>query len=384
MSNYPKSLLAMLAASMLLGCASKSNVVQPEPLRQIAEPEVEGKKLWSVALAAPRDLGGLRPLLVAGRVFLADAKGQVRSITAQGEAEWSVDTATRMAAGPVLVDGALIIGTLDGEVIALEATDGSERWRTQLSSEVVAPPAGADDLVVVRSGDGRIYGLSASDGSRRWTLNRSVPALTLRGGAPMQVDYARVYVGMDNGRVLAVQRDNGEPAWEEAVSVPAGRTEIERIVDVDADLLLAEGILFATSYGGDLVAFDASSGRALWRRSLASYSGMSLDAQCLYVTDVDSVVWCLDPRNGAALWEQEQLKHRRLGAPLAYKGNVLVADFEGYVHALSAASGRIIGRSRAGSKAVAVPLQDADGQVYALTRGGRLQVMDWQPAKDTN
>lgn len=373
----------LLGAALLSACASNAKVAKPEPLRQIAEAEVVGKKLWAESMAAPRDLNGLRPLLAAGRVFVADAAGRVQSISANGELQWSVKTKARLSAGPVLADGALLLGTLDGEVLALEAGDGSERWRSQLSSEVVTQPAAADDLVVVRSGDGRVYGLAAEDGARRWTLNRSVPALTLRGGAPLLLDYARVYVGMDNGRVLAVNRSNGEPVWEEAVSVPAGRTEIERIVDVDADLLLVDGVLFAASYGGDLVAFEAASGRALWRRSMASYSGMSLDAQCLYVTDVDAVVWCLDPRNGAALWEQNQLMHRQLSAPLAYKGNVLVADFDGYVHALSAASGKIIGRMRSGSDAVVVPMQSADGQVYLLNRGGRLQVLDWQPIEAT-
>ncbi len=378
-----KLCLTLVVAGLLSACASDSKVAKPEPLRKIAEPEVRAEKIWSRSLDAPRELTGLRPLLAAGRVFVAERAGAVRSLDAKGKAIWQVQTGLRLSAGPALVDGALIMGTLDGEVVALEAQDGQERWRASLSSEVISRPAGEGDLVAVRSGDGRVYGLAATDGERRWTVNRSVPALTLRGSAPLVVGRGAVFVGMDNGRVLALSRDEGEPLWEEAVSVPAGRTEIERIVDVDADLLLIEGVLFAASYGGDLVAYEAGSGRVLWQRSLASYTGMAVDGQCLYVTDVDSVLWCLDPRNGAAIWEQNQLRHRKLSAPMAYKGNVLVGDFEGYMHAVSAVNGRIIGRSRATSEGIRAPMQQDDEQrIYVLDSDGRLQVMRWNPLRN--
>ena len=373
-------LIAALSASLLGACASSGKLAEPEPLRQIKDPQLRGEKFWSHGLTAPRDLTGLRPLLVAGRVFVGDRKGSVQSLGADGEVLWTVDTGLRLSAGPALADGALIFGTLDGEAVAVDAQDGERRWLASLSSEVISRPAGDDDLVAIRSGDGRIYGLDATTGERRWTVNRSVPALTLRGSGPLEMDQRAVYAGMDNGRVIALDREDGEPLWEEAVSVPTGRTEIERIVDVDADLLRVDNVLFAASYGGDMVAFEAYSGRILWQRSLASFTGMDVDEQCVYVTDLESVLWCLDPRNGAALWQQDKLKHRQLSAPLAYKGNVLVGDLEGYVHAVSAANGSIIGRMRATRDPIRVPMQqDDDARVFVLDRDGHLQVMHWVP-----
>ncbi len=371
--------VSLIAVVLLAACAGKSTVAKPEPLRKIAQPEVKSQKLWSTSLASPRELNGLRPLLAAGRIFVGERTGRIRAFDLAGEPLWSVNTDARLSAGPALADGALIFGTLDGEAIAVEARDGQERWRSTLSSEVIGLPAGSGDLVAVRSGDGRVYGLAAASGERLWTVNRAVPALTLRGSGRLLVDASAVYLGMDNGRVMALDRQDGEVLWEEPVSVPSGRSEIERIVDVDADLLLAEGILFAASYGGDLVALDADSGRVLWRRSLASYTGMDYAGPCLYVTDVDSVLWCLDPSNGGAIWEQDQLKHRRLNAPLAYKGNVLVADFEGYMHAVSEANGRIIGRGRLAGGGVSMPMQLVDDKIIVLGRDGHLQVLNWSP-----
>ncbi len=374
-----QTLLILLGVIALAACSGKSTVAKPEPLRQIDQPQVRGESRWSISMASSRGLGGLRPLLAAGRVFVGDSKGHIQALDAEGEVLWAQKTDYRLSAGPALADGALIFGTLSGEAIALEASDGTLRWSAELSSEVIAPPAGDRDLVVLRSGDGRIYGLDPATGDRRWTLNRSVPALILRGSGNTVLDGSAAYIGMDNGRVIALDRATGEPIWEEAISLPTGRSEIERIVDVDADLLLINDVLFAASFGGDMVALATTNGRALWRRTLASYTGMDFDGRCLYITDADAVLWCLDPSNGAAIWEQDQLKHRGLSAPLAFKGNVLVSDFEGYMHAVSAADGKIIGRRKVVKDAVNRPMQAADGMVYVLGRDGRLRALDWVP-----
>lgn len=373
------TIVLLALAATLAGCANKSTVAEPQALRKIAQKEVAGKNQWSARLADMRGLSGLRPLLVAGRVFVADVKGDITAYDQDGKKLWQRKTDYRLSAGPALADGALIFGTLDGQAVAVEAADGAPRWDAELSSEAIAPPVGDGQLAVLRSGDGRVYALSATDGERLWTLDRSVPALTLRGSGRMALDSTALYLGMDNGRLLAVKRDSGEPIWEESITLPTGRTELERIVDVDADLLLVNNVLFAASYGGDMVALDATTGRARWRRSLASYTGMAVDQQCVYVTDVDAVLWCLDPENGAALWQQEQLKHRRLSAPLAYKGNVLVGDLEGYIHAISAADGTVVGRKKAVGGAVVVPPQADEDLVFVLGRGGRLRALSWQP-----
>ena len=378
--NFRVAALA-LAALWLAACSTKSTVAKPEPLRQIKNPEVRGESIWSTRLPDSRGLPGLRPLLAAERVFIGTRKGVIKALDRDGKSIWQVDTNLRLSAGPALADGALIFGTRDGEALAVEALDGSERWRAELSSEVIGKPGGDRSLVAIRSGDGRVYGLSPQTGERLWTADRSVPALTLRGSSSVLVGPDAVYLGMDNGRVAALEKASGEVIWEQPVSVPSGRSEIERIVDVDADLMLIDGVLIAASYGGDLVAMRAGSGSPLWRRDLASYTGLDFDGQCLYVTDIESVLWCLDPANGAALWEQNQLKHRRLTAPLAFKGNVVVADYEGYLHAVSTADGRIVGRTRATGDAVAIPLQAEDGRLYVLDRDGELQVLDLVPIK---
>src|SRR3546814_14265873 len=112
--------------------------------------------------------------------------------------------------------------------------------------------------------------LEAATGTEQWMVDRTVPSLTLRGLSAPVVVGNRVYVGLDNGRVLALRTSDGQVAWEQVVSAPTGRNELERITDIDAPLLSDGGELFAASFGGELACLDDETGQILWRHALKS------------------------------------------------------------------------------------------------------------------
>src|SRR5690606_29964714 len=127
-------------------------------------------------------------------------------------------------------------GSLDGEVVALDLDSGAERWRGKVSSEVLAQPAIARGVVVVRSYDGRLFGLDATTGERRWLYDRGMPSLTLRGNSTPVIAGGTVYAGYDDGRVVALRLEDGAVAWEQVVAIGEGRTELDRMVDIDGRL----------------------------------------------------------------------------------------------------------------------------------------------------
>jgi outer membrane protein assembly factor BamB len=264
----------------------------------------------------------------------------------------------------------VLVGALDGEVIAISAEDGRALWRSGVSSEVLAPPAGDGDTVVVRTGDGRLYGLAVADGQRHWTFDRAVPTLSLRGVSQPVVAEGRVYAGLDTGKLVALELDSGRVLWEEAVSTPGGRSELERLVDLDADPVLADGVLYAVSYGGQVVALDAATGKLKWRQDLASYSGLAVTDNRVFASDREGRLWALDRDNGAVLWQQDGLKHRRLTRPVAHGGLVAVGDFEGYVHWLSPEDGSLRGRLKTGRSALVAPPLVSGDRLYVLGREG--------------
>lgn len=367
-------LLAVAAAA----CSSKVKVREPTPLVDIEKPSVRVATLWSERIgkgAAGRPLG-LRPLLETDALFVAEVGGLVLALDpATGRERWRANLKTRVSAGPSVVGDLVLVGTLDAEVIALKRADGTPVWREQLSSEVLAPPAGEGNVVVARAVDGRTYGLSAADGKRLWSFDRTVPSLTLRGLSAPLIDGNRVLLGMDNGRLAAVNLADGAPLWEQPISVPSGRTELERLADIDAQLVdTLSGVLVA-SYGGDVTLIDAADGESRWRRAIKSGAGLVEGGSNVYVSDADGVLWALDAASGAAVWKSEALQYRRLSPPAFFKGYAVVADYQGYLHFFNAADGSLAGRTRVGRDPVLSAMVATDTTLYVLNVEGRLEAL---------
>lgn len=374
------SAVAVLAAS-LVACASSTGN-KPAKLERIAAPEVKGKTLWSTDTGAGDKgrLSGLHAAIAGDRIYTADAKGRVTAIdAANGDAVWSQKTGYRFLGGPGVGDELLVLGTLDGEVIALGSADGAERWVTQASSEVLTQPVIAAGVVVVRGSDGRVYGLDSATGAQLWVFERATPALTLRGTSTPVVAGRNVYLGLDTGEVVSLDVRTGEPEWQRTVREATGRTELERIVDVDAELLVDDGRLFAVSYGGELAVLTLATGRELWRRNVSSYAGMALEDGRLYLSDSSGHVLALDADTGARIWEQEALSFRRLSAPALHKGNLVVGDYDGYLHWLSPADGAIVGRRKVAGAALRQAPQAYGGALIVISTEGDLRAVDTSP-----
>jgi outer membrane protein assembly factor BamB len=186
------------------------------------------------------------------------------------------------------------------------------------------------------------------------------------------VQDGRVYVGLDNGHMAALRLDDGQPIWEQAIAVPSGRTELERLTDIDAGLMASGSEIFAVSFSGEFVCLDADTGQVLWRRTVKSNSGMARAGDLVIVTDESGAVWALDARTGAAAWKQEDLKYRKLSPPAFFNGFVVVGDFEGYLHWLNPKDGTIVGRSRAGSDPIRAAMVSTDKMLYVMNNGGKI------------
>jgi outer membrane protein assembly factor BamB len=293
-----------------------------------------------------------------------------------GRKAWSVKTELPLAAGPGYGDNVLAFGTSDGDLIALDAATGQERWRQAIGSEVLAAPAIGANVVVVRTVDGRLRGFSTQNGSTLWTVEQNLPALTLRGNTAPRVAGTLVVSGFNNGRVGAYDLRSGEAAWEVAVANPTGRSELERLVDVGTGLQVVGNDVYVVGYHGRAVGIDLATGVVLWQQEMSSYSGLGADFNNIYVTsDFDAIV-ALAREGGNQVWRQEALRLRDVTAPTRFGETLIVGDFEGYLHWLDPADGKLLARVKAsGDRISAAPLvvgqnvyvQGDDGTVAAFT-----------------
>jgi outer membrane protein assembly factor BamB len=371
-----RGLTLLLASLLASGCALFGDDDEPvEPPAELTEfePRVAVKRVWSVDFGSGSDelLLGLSPATDGARIYGGGHAGRVIAIDApSGDPVWAVKTGLPLSAGPGVGDGLLIFGTSDGEVLALSAGEGKIVWRQPVSGEVLARPAIGGNRVVVRTVDGRLHGLDPADGSLLWSVEQQVPRLTLRGNSAPQIRGDVVVAGFDNGRIAAYELLNGDVRWENVVSPSSGRTEIERLADVDATIQIIDQDIYAASYHGRTASLALESGRVLWSQEVSSYQGLSADWTNVFVTTDVSHVVSLSRASGAVVWEQDVLRMRALTQPVPYADTVVVGDFEGYVHWLDVNSGELAARQRADNSAiVGAPLVVGDVVVVQTDDG---------------
>jgi outer membrane protein assembly factor BamB len=385
-NKFMKTLLSIFVLSSLLLLSACSTITEmksdlsdkifgresaeaPEPLAEIKQ-TVMTKVLWQAKIGAAED-SEFTPVVEAGYAYAASAAGELLKLDASnGSQAWRVNIGQKITGG-VGVGGSLVmVGTQGGLVYAYDIS-GKLQWKAKLSSEVLSAPKYFDGLVIVRTGDSRIFGINANDGSRKWVYERTTPALTLRSSAGVVVDGGVVYAGFAGGKLAAIRADNGKMLWEASVAQPKGVTEIERIADITSLPVVDGPLIYAVAYQGKIAAVDRASGRVVWNRDISSLSGLSTEDARIFVSHAMGSVYALDYSTGKTFWRQAALKNRNLTAPLPMGSLVAVGDLEGYVHFLSREDGAISSRIKTNNSAVMPQMAQINSNtLLAQTRDG--------------
>ena len=371
-----------LAALLLGGCTTVKNLfdgrgkdksLEPTPLVQIT-PSVNVARLWSASIGGgEKSLGmGQHPAIADGRVYAAAVDGGVHALDLKtGQSVWRYASELPLSGGPGAGEGLVVVGSLEGDVIALDAATGTEKWKAKVGNEVLAAPAIGGGTVYVHSNDGRVTAFDAATGERRWFYSVEVPTLTVRGSGPVTIGPGIVFVGNDNGNLTALSATDGGVLWSTPVAEPDGRSELERMADVDGAVVIDNTMLYATSYKNHTIAIDGPSGQIAWDRENGGPRGLGLSNSAVVVTDPVGKVWALDKNSGASLWQQDGLAHRNTSAPAVQGDYAVVGDLEGVVHWLRLNDGAFAARAQIGGPITGQPVV-SDGVVVVQTTEGQL------------
>jgi outer membrane protein assembly factor BamB len=368
-------LVAMVA--MLGGCGLFGGDEEEDPPAELVKfkSTLKIKKAWSsgVGDGAEHLRLALEPATDGSRIYVGDHDGQISAFDAvKGNRIWRVKTKLALSAGPAVNATAAVFGSSDGDVIALDIRDGHELWRTSVSSEVLASPAVTSSLALVRTVDGRLVALSLEDGSELWFVQQSVPRLSVRGtGAPV-VDDRMVICGFDNGKLAAYELGDGSMIWDLMLAPPSGRTEVDRLSDLNSTIRIVGDDIYVVGYQSSLSAVAIESGQVLWSRDISSHTGVGIDFNNLYISGESSKLFAVSRRSGRELWQMETLLNRDITGPTTYRSSVVVGDFNGYLHWFDATTGELQARVRAGSDRISAPPLVINEILYVLTDGGKL------------
>lgn len=338
-------------------------------------------RLWSASAGKGEGRLGIRqsPAVVDGRVYAAAVDGGVHAFDLQtGTKLWHWKSDLRLTGGPGVGNGLVVVGSLKGDIVALDTDTGEERWTAKVSSEVISAPGVGQGMVLVRSNDGRVTALDAVNGERRWFWNTELPTLTVRGNDAPVVGPGIVFVGNDDGTLVALSLAEGRPMWDVPVGQPDGRTELERMADVDGSPVLDGTILYASSYKGETLAIDGPSGRPIWSSDKGGPHRLGLSMDKALVSDVAGTVWAIDRSGGTLAWQQPALARRNLTGAVVQGDYAVVGDYDGYLHWLRLDTGEFAARTRAGRSTILgtpvvandiLVVQNVDGDISAWRVG---------------
>ena len=389
MRQVTRWLITLLLLTSVAGCSTvkgwfsddDDDATKPVELPDIEE-TVRIKKLWSVGVGDGQGDGlyKIQPVIGGDLIYAASSDGELRAVNREsGKVVMDEELDAALSGGVGLYGDALLLGSSDGAVLKVDRSSGEVLWSTRVSGEVLAAPQGNGEIVVAQTYDGKLIGMDFQTGEKRWTYDSNVPVLTIRGTSTPILRDDVVFAGFANGRVLALDAETGAVGWEVRVAISQGRSEIERIVDVDGSMELSGGELYAASYQGRIVGVDASSGRGLWQQDVSSVSGVSQGFGNVYVADEDGTLYAF-LRNGQGLrWQQGALGYRKLSRPVPVSSYVAVADFEGIVHLVSQVDGEFAGRVKVDGDGVRADMLSDGNVLYVYGNSGKLIAYEITP-----
>lgn len=375
---------AWLGAMLLLTACSKDKDVEPPAELTKYPARLDVTKIWSTGVGGGKKQMrlrlGLGPALDGGVVFAASHKGEVIALALKdGRVRWRRDLKLPLSGGPAAGHGLVVLGASKGQIVALDAATGANRWQTRVNGELLSEPAISESVVVIRAVDGKLHGLDAASGRELWSVEQQVPRLSLRGTAIPVIARDMAISGFDNGKVMAVSLAKGDTVWEATLAAPHGKTELERLVDIDSTVQVSGDNVYAVGYQGRVAMLGLDNGQIWWAHDMSSYRGLALKDDTLYVSTAEGEVIALHGRDGSEMWRNEALKRRGLSMPAVTSTAIAVADFQGYLHWMDRSTGQLLARERVAKYRVSNPPVAADDTVVVLTDGGQLAAFRARP-----
>jgi len=372
-----KRLLIFFTISLLAACGG--GVDNSEPPATLVEFAASAELSVSKEIeynVTPSRFARVHPLLLDDVIVFAESSGEVTAFSKRSfEILWQKQFKDLQPSAIGGNNDVYLLGTRGGELLALNAKSGEKIWEVRISSEILAKPVIDSGFVVVKTVDGQITGLDAATGNEKWIYKKDVPALSVRGNStPIIVD-DKIITGLDNGKLVILDLLTGNLFWEKTITIPRGRSETERLVDLDADLIIKGSIVYIAGFQGRVVALDLQSGEFLWVRKMSVVRNMTLAQDRIYITDSRSHIWALDTTTGATIWKQEIFTARKLTSASVMGDYLLYGDYQGYIHMLAKSDGHQVARFQVDESGIDISPVVIDDAIYVQSKNSKIFIL---------
>ncbi|EEY91071.1 outer membrane protein assembly factor BamB [Acinetobacter lwoffii] len=363
----------------LAGCAGKTNKVpevKPNPLPKLTQAKTL-VPVFSTSVASTDAADPLRLRLDAdnGVVFAIDPKGEVSAFKGKQRLWQKKVSKENLSSGVEAAEGLVVVGNQKGQLFALDQQTGEQKWTAQLTGALLAPSLIHAGRVISVSNDGTVYAHEIATGAQVWTYNLPNVQFSLRGmAAPVALDARNVLIASSNAYIYALDALSGVPKLQRRVAVSDGRSDIQRLVDIDGEPVVAGQFVVTTSYQGQVTVLDLASQQVVWSEDASSIQRPEVVGNGVFVAQTDGKIKAFEITSGQPLWENDQLLNRKLSNPVMLGTDLVVGDLDGVLHLIDPRTGQITGRSKTSGEVRS--LRVIDNQLYVSTRKGALSI--WQ------
>ncbi len=378
MQNKLKLPLAIaIASALLVGCSSnKVKEAKPNPLPKITQ-EQSLSLVFSQSVSSTKAAEALRLQLDTdnGVIFAIDPDGQISAYKGKERLWKSKITKQELTAGVEAGEGIVVIGNRKGQLFGLDQATGEQKWTAKLSGAILSPSLIQSGRVITIANDGTVFAHDTVTGQQVWAYKLPNVQFSLRGQpAPVRLDDRTVLIGSANAYVYALDIISGVPRFQRRVAISDGRSDIQRLIDVVGDPVVAGQFLVTTSFQGQVTVTDLASQRVVWSEDASSTNSAEVAEDKVFVTTTDGKLNAYSLATGELVWQNEELLNRQLSNPVMLGQNLVVGDLDGVLHLINPASGKLIGRAKTSGEVRS--LRVIDNQLYVATRKGALTI--WQ------
>lgn len=206
---------------------------------------------------------------------------------ADAKVRWSIEAD---ALGGLACGSGLLFVPRDGEIEARSTDDGAVKWRADIGGKVTSPLVWDEGWLIAATDQGEVIALRADNGAVVWRAAVAPATMIARPALAGE----RLFVPLDDGRVVAFMLTTGTLAWERKLGGAA------------ADILALEDRLFVGSRDNFFYCLDPATGKKKWAmRTGADVIGApAVDRRQVFFVALDNVLRSLNRRDGHIEWQQ--------------------------------------------------------------------------------
>ncbi len=390
---HSKIVKAWIAASILSlvfsGCSQISTISQAISTGQSAKPAIKPladikasinpKLIWKQQIGSNKPSSYKVQLRIVGEALYNANTDTLSALNKKtGKLVWKENIGETITGGIKSDKNNVFIGTEQGSALALDPSTGETRWIALLNSPIISISNSKNNHIAFRTLDGKIHLLSTKNGDIAWQRSHKTPSLSLQGASSPILVGPLVIAGLDDGIIYAYNAETAQKSWSVKLGNKSNRTELSRLVDIDAEMKVIGTALFAVGYHGRIAGIDMRNGNIGWSTAMSSHSGIDADEKNLFVSDEKGSIWKLAPLTGVSAWENSDLTDRNPTAPTILNNTLItVGDKQGFIHWINSTSGKVVGRAQASKVAIKLsPIVDGN-VIYTLSSNGLISAYSY-------